>query len=115
MRLPSLVIRVVTALVCAALALAPLTALAAVPAKDMTAAHAADHMPCPSPCDDCGDVDDMAPSCLASCMGLVVAVPAVGVEFSPVCTMARVTIPAPLSLRGMLREPDTPPPRTFLA
>lgn len=112
----TLAVRILVALICAALIFAPGATLA-MPASggdSMRAMHDNHDMPCPAPCQDCGD-EDMTVSCVAACMGLVAGVPVVADAFAAVRFESRVTIMTPEALRGRYREPDTPPPKTFLA
>lgn len=111
-----MMVRVVTALLCAALALAPTVAFAAPSAATDLAMMDGDSgsMPCHEPCKGCAD-RDMALSCIASCMGLVAAVPAVLGEIGADAVGERVLAIARGPLVGTDRQPDTPPPKLFLA
>ena len=105
------------ALLCAALALGPVAAMAAAApnAQSQTSASAmADDMPCHKPCDGC-DKGAMSLMCVVACSGLIAAIAPVDRFLSPVSVARRVaSVPNDL-LAGRQREPDKPPPRLFLA
>lgn len=116
-RLRNIAGRILGALLCAALALAPASVVAAteMPA-DSAHEHAlmAETTPCDMPCDGCAG-DKTSFSCVAACSGLIAAIPAADVLRLPATLAHRVVDSANDALVGREREPDKPPPKSILA
>ena len=114
---PHILHRILGALVCAALALSPLTALAASKASSGTNGHHAtmsEEMPCDMPCDGCAD-GKMPFSCIVACSGLIGSMPIAEAVLRPTFIAGRVSISLIDRFSARQREPDTPPPKLILA
>ena len=106
--------RLLSALLCAALVLGPVTAFAAPAAHGMHDAATSESAPCDMPCKGCAD-DASTPSCMVACLGLVAALPMIERVRLPHAMAHRIELTASGALAGVEREPDTPPPKFLLA
>jgi hypothetical protein len=106
--------RLLSALLCAALVLSPVTAFGATSAPTTHDSAMSKSMPCDMPCKGCSDrVPSL--SCVAACMGLVAALPSFERARAPRAIAQRVALAVHRTLVGVEREPDTPPPKFVLA
>ena len=112
---PTLVRRILSALLVAALALSPVVTFAAAAPK-----HPGDGMavgegaPCHMPCDGCGD-GKASPTCAVACAGLVASIPQPATVALPRMCAPRAAAILKIRFTGREREPDKPPPKAVLA